>query len=97
MLMPLKNSMDIGTTVQLNNGLRMPVFGLGVYQSPPGKVTEAAVQWALEDGYRLIDTAAFYQNETDVGRAVRESGLPRKEIFITTKLKNPDHTHPKEA
>ena len=64
----------------------MPVLGLGVFQSPPGAATRHAVEWALEDGYRLVDTAAMYGNEADVGEAVRASGLPREEVFVTTKL-----------
>ena len=66
--------------------IRVPVLGLGVYQSPPGRVTRNAVAWALEAGYRHIDTAALYRNEADVGRAIRESGIPRAEIHVTTKL-----------
>lgn len=69
----------------------MPLFGLGTYQARPGKETKQAVLYALEIGYRLIDTAAMYENEEDVGEAVRESGIPREEIFVTTKLWNADH------
>lgn len=83
--------MDIRTTVLLNNGVEMPVFGLGVYQSHPGRETQQAVRFALEAGYWSIDTAAYYRNERDVGLAVRESGLSREEVFITTKLTNEDH------
>ncbi len=64
----------------------MPSLGFGVYQIPPGFETEQAVASALEVGYRLIDTAAFYRNEADVGRAIKKSGIPRAEIFVTTKL-----------
>lgn len=74
------------STVTLNNGVSMPVFGLGVYES--GQDTVSAVQSALECGYRLIDTASFYENEREVGEAVRTSGIPRSEIFITTKIWN---------
>jgi diketogulonate reductase-like aldo/keto reductase len=77
---------DLSSRVRLNQGTEMPVLGLGVFQSPPGPVTQQAVRWALEDGYRLIDTAALYENEADVGTAVRASGVPRDEIFVTTKL-----------
>jgi diketogulonate reductase-like aldo/keto reductase len=80
--------MDIGTRIPLNNGVRMPLLGLGVYKS--GDDTETAVRWALETGYRLIDTASVYGNEAAVGKAVRESGIPRGEIFVTTKLWNED-------
>ncbi len=64
----------------------MPKLGLGVYDIPKGTTTEQAVLWALEAGYRLIDTASFYGNEADVGRALTKSGIPRNDIFITTKL-----------
>lgn len=67
----------------LNNGVKMPVLGLGVYKS--GADTKQAVLDALEIGYRHIDTAAFYKNEEQVGEAIRESGIPREEIFATTK------------
>ena len=71
--------------VTLNNGIEMPILGFGVYQVPPDE-TEQAVSNALEAGYRSLDTAAAYQNEEAVGRAVRSSGIPRNELFITTKL-----------
>jgi len=71
--------------VTLNNGVEMPILGFGVYQIPPDD-TERAVSDALEAGYRHIDTAAAYQNEKAVGRAVRSSGIPRDELFVTTKL-----------
>lgn len=70
----------------LHNGVQMPSLGIGVYQCPPGRETEQIVNWAIETGYRLIDTARYYENERDVGRAVKASGLPREELFITTKL-----------
>jgi 2,5-diketo-D-gluconate reductase A len=72
-------------TAQLNNGVEMPALGFGVYQIPPDE-TEAAVSAALEAGYRSLDTAAAYLNEEAVGRAIRTSGIPRDELFITTKL-----------
>ena len=72
-------------TVTLNNGVEMPILGFGVYQVPPDQ-TEAAVSQALEAGYRSLDTAAAYENEDAVGRAVQQSGIPRNELFITTKL-----------
>ena len=87
--MPERLSID--TTVKLNNGIEMPIFGLGTYQTRPGKETKDAVLSALEIGYRLIDTAAMYENEKAVGEAVRESGIPRDQIFVTTKLWNADH------
>lgn len=71
--------------VVLNNGIEMPLLGFGVFQIPPTE-TERAVAEALEAGYRSIDTAAAYQNEEGVGRAIARSGIPRDELFITTKL-----------
>jgi diketogulonate reductase-like aldo/keto reductase len=76
---------------RLKNGSEIPWLGLGTWQMPPGKKTERAVRSALDVGYRLIDTAKLYRNEADVGRAVRDSGIPRDEIFVTTKLWNSDH------
>ena len=64
----------------------MPVLGLGVWQIAAGSETEQAVEWALEAGYRLVDTASLYRNEQSVGAALRRSGLPRHEVFVTTKL-----------
>ncbi len=77
-------------SVKLNNGVSMPILGLGVYQSPPGEETRGAVRDAIELGYRHVDTARAYQNETDVATAIQESGVPRSEIFVTTKLWNSD-------
>ena len=71
--------------LNLNNGVTMPALGLGVFQSPPEETT-AAVETALRDGYRLIDTAAAYGNEREVGDAVRTSGLDRSEVFLETKI-----------
>jgi 2,5-diketo-D-gluconate reductase A len=73
-------------TVTLNNGVKMPLLGFGVYQVPDAQECENAVYEALMTGYRLIDTAAGYLNEEAVGRAIKRSGLPREELFITTKL-----------
>ncbi len=81
---------DLSSRVRLSQGPEIPVLGLGVFQSPPGAETRHAVSWALEDGYRLIDTAAMYGNEKDVGEAVRASGIPRDEVFVTTKLWHTD-------
>jgi diketogulonate reductase-like aldo/keto reductase len=72
-------------TLTLNNGVTMPALGLGVFQSPPEETT-AAVETALRAGYRLIDTAAAYGNEREVGDAVRASGLDRSEVFLETKI-----------
>lgn len=71
--------------VTLNNGVRMPILGFGVYQIPADK-TEQAVTDALAAGYRLLDTAAAYGNEEAVGHAIKNSGIPRQDLFITTKL-----------
>ena len=79
------------TTLTLNNGIEIPSIGLGVYQNPPGTSTLNAIHWALEAGYRHIDTAKIYRNEESVGEAIRTSTLPREEIFLTTKLWNSDH------
>jgi len=82
--------MDINTTKKLNNGVEIPLLGFGVYQAKEGEEAVNAVRWALEAGYRHIDTAAVYQNEESVGRAIIESGIPRDKIFLTTKLWNDD-------
>ncbi|WAA11306.1 aldo/keto reductase [Fervidibacillus albus] len=75
-------------TFRLHNGVQMPYFGLGVYKVPDGEEVVQAVKTALDAGYRLIDTAQFYQNEEGVGQAIKESGVPREEIFVTTKVWN---------
>ncbi|MCX4460570.1 aldo/keto reductase [Streptomyces sp. NBC_01728] len=72
-------------TLTLNNGVEMPALGLGVFQTPPDE-TRAAVTAALDLGYRHIDTAAAYGNEREVGQAIRDSGVPREQIFIETKI-----------
>ncbi|MER6364025.1 aldo/keto reductase [Kitasatospora sp. NPDC001527] len=76
-------------TVKLNNGVEIPQLGFGVFQVPDDRTT-AAVAAALEAGYRSIDTAAIYGNETGVGRALARAGVPREELFVTTKLWNAD-------
>lgn len=73
-------------TVKLNNGIEMPLEGFGVFQVPDPAVCEQAVLDAIATGYRLIDTAAAYMNEEAVGRAIAKCGVPREELFITTKL-----------
>jgi 2,5-diketo-D-gluconate reductase A len=78
----------------LNSGHEMPQLGFGVFQVPADETT-AAVSTALETGYRLIDTAAMYRNEDGVGQAIASSGLPRGELFITTKLNNDAHGYDK--
>ena len=74
------------TVLTLNNGAKIPQFGMGVYQVPEGEETKKACLSALRMGYRHIDTAHAYQNERSVGAAVRESGIPREEIWVTSKL-----------
>jgi diketogulonate reductase-like aldo/keto reductase len=83
---PVNAPLDVAVT--LANGVAMPWLGLGTWRSAEGAEVEAAVRTALAVGYRHIDTAAVYRNETGVGRAIRESGVPREEIFLTTKVWN---------
>src|SRR5215210_5416999 len=77
---------EIMQNVILNNGIAMPILGFGVYQIPDAKECEQSVYEAIQAGYRLIDTAAAYMNEEAVGRAIKKSGVPREDLFITTKL-----------
>lgn len=77
-------------TITLNNGVKMPQLGFGVFKVPEGEEAYNAVKWALEAGYRGIDTAAVYKNEVSVGKAIKDSGIPREELFITTKVWNED-------
>jgi diketogulonate reductase-like aldo/keto reductase len=84
-------NLSIDSRVELSHGGPMPVLGLGVYQTGQGEGTRNAVRWALDAGYRHVDTAALYGNEREVGEAVRASGIPRAELFVTTKLWNSDH------
>jgi diketogulonate reductase-like aldo/keto reductase len=81
---------NLQSTSNLNNGVAMPWFGLGVFKTKSGKEVEKAVQWALEAGYRSIDTATVYGNEAGVGKALRRSEIPREELFVTTKVWNRD-------
>src|SRR5690242_6100692 len=78
--------------VELHDGVAIPQLGFGVFQVPPAD-TEAAVETAFDVGYRHVDTAAAYQNERGVGAAIAASGIPRDEIFVTTKLWNAAHGH----
>jgi glycerol 2-dehydrogenase (NADP+) len=77
-------------TFTLNTGAKIPAIGLGTWQSKPNEVREA-VKAALQKGYRHIDTALAYGNENEVGQGIKDSGVPREEIWITTKLDNPWH------
>jgi len=81
----------IDDRIPLKSGTGIPIIGFGTYKLEPGEQTRKAVAAAVQAGYRLIDTARMYGNEEDVGRAVLESGVPREELFITTKLQNRDH------
>src|SRR3954465_8936660 len=80
--------------LKLNNDVEIPALGLGVFQSPPEE-TSAAVETALRDGYRLIDTAAAYGNEREVGDAVQASGLDRSQVFLETKIWISDYGYDK--
>lgn len=86
--------MQINSTITLNNGVKMPLFGLGVFEAKEGNETKNAVSFAITNGYRLIDTAAIYHNEQSVGDALKVTlpklNLKREDVFITTKLWNSD-------
>jgi len=84
-------------TLTLNNGVKIPQLGLGTWQLKDGPECYNAVRFALETGYRHIDTAKIYGNEASVGKAIRDSGIDRREIFVTTKLWNDDHMRVQEA
>jgi diketogulonate reductase-like aldo/keto reductase len=90
-LPPMTSVPNVSTaTLPLRGGGSIPIVGLGVYQSRPGATTQEAVLAALRVGYRHVDTARIYRNEADVGKALRESGVPRGQVFVTTKLWNDD-------
>jgi len=76
--------------ITLNNGIKIPIIGLGVFRSADGEETTNAVKWALDAGYRHIDTARAYANEKSVGIGIKESAISREDIFITTKIRNED-------
>ncbi len=76
--------------IKLNNGVEIPILGFGVFQVPDPNECERSGYDAIQTGYRLIDTAASYMNEETVGKAIKRSGVPREELFITTKLWNHD-------
>jgi diketogulonate reductase-like aldo/keto reductase len=82
--------MTLQETTVLHNGLKMPVFGLGVYKIPDEQQGVEAIVHAIKTGYRLIDTASLYDNEATVGEAVRQSGVKREDIFVTSKVWNTD-------
>ncbi|WP_134703061.1 aldo/keto reductase [Ammoniphilus sp. YIM 78166] len=81
---------DLQSTTTLHNGVKMPWIGLGVFKVQDGEEVVNSVKAALEAGYRSIDTAAIYKNEEGVGKGIAESGVPREELFITTKVWNAD-------
>ncbi|MFC2134536.1 aldo/keto reductase [Bacteroidota bacterium] len=85
--------MDTNSKIKLNNGVEMPIFGYGSYLVPSSE----PILWALKEGYELIDTAIVYDNEELVGEAIIKSGIPRKNIFITTKIPNINYDDPRTA
>ena len=84
-------TLTIESTLTLNNDVEMPRLGIGTWQIRDGRPVRRTLEWAFEAGYRHVDTAAMYGNERGVGRAIRESEIPREEMFVTTKLWNSDH------
>ncbi|WP_404350348.1 aldo/keto reductase [Sutcliffiella horikoshii] len=81
---------SLASTTTLHNGVEMPWFGLGVFKVEEGQEVESSVKMAIHAGYKSIDTAAIYKNEEGVGKGIRESDVPREELFITTKVWNAD-------
>lgn len=88
-------ALTIDSRLTLNNGIGMPRFGLGVFRTEVGSETENAVRWALEAGYRAIDTAAGYGNEAEVGKIVGSGLVPREEVFVTSKVATGDLSYEK--
>ncbi|TBN06507.1 aldo/keto reductase [Hyunsoonleella flava] len=86
---------DLSGTFTLNNGVEMPYLGLGVYMSHNGEEVINAVRWALEAGYRHVDTAPIYRNESGVGQGIKDSNLPREDVFVVSKVWNSDHGYDK--
>lgn len=89
--------MDINSCVELNNGVKMPYLGLGVFRAPAGEITRSSVRTALEYGYRMVDTARVYCNEKSVGRGIKDSQVTREQIFVTTKLWKSDWDNPRQG
>ncbi len=83
--------LQLNSLIELNNGKTMPRLGLGVYEMRSGAKSVETIAYALQKGYRHLDTASLYNNEAEVGEAVRTSGLSREDVFVTTKLWNGDH------
>ncbi len=86
----MKTITNLKGAFTLHNGVQMPYFGLGVYLSEDGKEVANAVNWALQEGYRHIDTASIYKNEAGVGEGIRQSGISRQEVFVVSKVWNDD-------
>jgi len=80
-------------TYELNNGVKIPIIGFGTWQTPDGDVAYQSTLDALEAGYRHIDTAAIYGNEVSIGKAIKDSGVPRETLFVTSKLWNDKHSY----
>lgn len=89
--------LTIDSTVTLNNGVKMPLLGLGLFHTSSGEVARQAVRCALEYGYRMLDTARVYCNEKSVGRGIADSGIAREQIFVTTKLWQSDWDDPRRG
>ena len=85
------SELKLDSRIRLHDGNEMPLFGLGVWAAEPGRETYDAVVHALKTGYRHIDTAQMYGNEKDVGDALKDSGVPREEVFLTSKVWESDH------
>lgn len=81
---------NLQSTTKLANGVEMPWFGLGVFKVEDGQQVIDSVKWAINAGYKSIDTAKIYENEEGVGQAIKEAGVPREDLFITTKVWNAD-------
>ena len=86
----MKEITNLQGTFTLNNGVQMPYFGLGVYLSKDGQEVTNAVKWAVEAGYRHIDTASVYKNEEGVGEGIKQSGIAREDLFVVSKVWNAD-------
>ena len=86
----MKTLTNLKGAFTLHNGVQMPYFGLGVYLSEDGREVANAVNWALQEGYRHIDTASIYKNEAGVGEGIRQSGISRQELFVVSKVWNDD-------
>ncbi|NLM00513.1 MAG: aldo/keto reductase [Treponema sp.] len=89
------NFTNVQDSFILNNGVKIPCVGFGTWRVKDGEEAYNSVRWALDAGYRHIDTATAYENESSIGKALKDSGIERKEIFITTKLGNSDHGYKK--